>query len=147
TARGDYDRAREVLGEVDGRASGTDAVHVDIEKARALMRLGLIDEAAAALDAATAAIDRLNDVGSLPLLYQTKGELAYQLGRLADARAFFAQASELWVDDLPEAASVEARAYLGFVDHLLGRGGQSVAIVAAALEQAMAMRRVALEGR
>ena len=147
TAMGDYGRARDLLAEIDGRASGTDAVHVDIEQGRALTRLGLFTDAAADLEAAASAVERLHDVGSLPLLYATNGELAYQTGRLPEARALFAQASDLWTDDLPEPASVEARAYLGLMEHVLGRSDRAEALVTSSLDQAVAMRRVSSEAR
>ena len=145
-AMGDYDRARELLLEVETSASGTDAVHVDIEQGRTSTRLGLFAEAAGDLEAAAAGIERLQDVGSLPLLYEARGELALEMGRIADARAQFARASDLWSDDLPESASVEARAYLGFIDFEQRRSGAS-AIVSASLQQALAMERVNLEAR
>ena len=67
--------------------------------------------------------------------------------RLADARAQFARASDLWSDDLPESASVEARAYLGFIDFEQRRSAAASAIVSASLQQALAMERVNLEAR
>ena len=59
------------------------------------------------------------------------GELAYALrpGR-KQARALFETASRLWTDDLPDAASVEARAYLGLLDGLDGRAAGRAAIEA-----------------
>jgi tetratricopeptide (TPR) repeat protein/tRNA A-37 threonylcarbamoyl transferase component Bud32 len=146
-AMGDYDGALELLREVDGRASGRDAVHLDIEQARALTGLGVFEEASAELDAAAAEIERLNDIGSLPLLYAARGELAYQSNRLAEARQSFAEGSQLWSDDLPEPASVEARAYLGLIDHLLGDDVAAERAVTTSLQQAIRMRQVALEAR
>jgi tetratricopeptide (TPR) repeat protein len=146
-AMGDYDRARELLQEIETSASGTDAVHVDIEQGRTLTRLGLFAEAEKDLTAAAEGISRLADVGSLPLLYAAQGELAYETGSVAEARAHFARASALWNDDLPEPASVEGRAHLGFVEFQQRRAPAAAAAVAASLAQAMKMRRINLEAR
>ena len=146
-AMGDYDRARELLEEIETSASGTDAVHVDIEQGRTLTRLGLLGEAAKELTAAADGIARLDDIGSLPLLYEAEGELAYETGRVADARAHFTRASALWTDDLPEPASVEARAHLGFLEFRQRRSAAAAALVTASLAQALQMQRVNLEAR
>jgi tetratricopeptide (TPR) repeat protein len=146
-AMGDYDRARELLQEIEPSASGTDAVHVDIEQGRTATRLGLFDAAATDLEAAAAGIQRLQDVGSLPLLYEAQGELALETGRIADARAQFARASDLWTDNLPEPASVEARAYLSFLDFEQRRSATAFSALSASLQQALTMGRVNLEAR
>ena len=56
----------------------------------------------------------------------------------------FEVASRLWTDELPDAASVEARAYLGFLDGLDGRAAGRTAIEAS-LRQAARMKRPTLE--
>ncbi len=59
-------------------------------------------------------------------------------------RAAFERAARLWTDDLPDAASVEARAYAGFLDDLDGRE-QGRQAVTDAMRQAARMKRPALE--
>jgi tetratricopeptide (TPR) repeat protein/tRNA A-37 threonylcarbamoyl transferase component Bud32 len=146
-AMGDYDRARELLLEIEPSASGTDAVHVDIERGRTHIRLGMFADAASDLEAAAEGIRQFEDVGSLPLLYEAQAELAYETGRLADARSLFARASDLWTGDLPEPASVEARAYVALLESAQRGADGAAALAGASLEQALKMRRVNLEAR
>jgi tetratricopeptide (TPR) repeat protein/tRNA A-37 threonylcarbamoyl transferase component Bud32 len=145
--QGDYVRGRELLDQIEGGASGTDAVHVHIERGRTLTRLGSFAAAAADLMRAAQEIDAIRDVGSLPLLHAAQGELAYESGRDAEAQALFRRAAAAWVDDLPEAASVEARAYAGWLDAAQGRIGPARQAVAGSLAQAQKMRRLDLEAR
>jgi len=72
------------------------------------------------------------------------GELAMTSGRTNEARMPFQDASRLWTGELPDAASVEARAYLGFLDGLDGRAAGRAAIDAS-LRQAAQMQRPVLE--
>ena len=143
----DYVVARQLLLNIDRSVSVHDDIHAQIELARIDTRLGRFEVAREGLAEATEAVQRNGDVGSLPLLHLAQGELAYESGRLEEARTQFVRASELWTDDLPEAASVEARAYVGLLD---GRRGQLVkgrSAAVASLEQARRLRRVALEAR
>ena len=75
------------------------------------------------------------------------GELAYGLGNRSEARIHFRKAAALWTDDLPDAASVEARAYVGLLDALEGQSAQGVMALRSSLEQAHKMGRLALEVR
>jgi len=71
-------------------------------------------------------------------------ELLIELARLRTRLGDFAAAARLWTDDLPDAASVEARAYAGFLDDLDGRE-QGRQAVTDAMRQAARMKRPALE--
>jgi tetratricopeptide (TPR) repeat protein len=95
------------------------------------------------------AADIQQNAGSefLPLLELVLGETAYESGYLKEARAHFAEAAALGTDDLPAAASVEARANLGLMDALEGKWASGVTEVRTALEQARRMGRFALESR
>jgi tetratricopeptide (TPR) repeat protein len=145
--QGDYADAERALLEALPSASGTDRVHARIELARAHTRLGRFAVAEQALMEVAQEIVAVRDDGSWPLLHGARGELAYEAGRRSDARAAFAQAAAFWTDDLPEAPSVEARAYAGLLDAQQGRDARGRAEVVAAVEQARRMRRLALEAR
>ena len=145
--QGDYRRGRELLDQIEDGATGTDAVHVHIERGRMLTRLGSFGDAAADLTRATQELEAIDDVGSLPLLNAAQGELAYESGRVVEARAWFQRAEAAWIDDLPEAASVEARAYRGWIDGLQGKSGPARQAVLSSLDQAQKMRRLDLEAR
>ena len=52
-----------------------------------------------------------------PSVHAALGELAYESGQVRrSARAFRKGQAALWTDDLPDAASVEARCYLAWLD-------------------------------
>jgi hypothetical protein len=53
----------------------------------------------------------------------------------------------LWVDDTPDAASVQARAYLGLLDGLAGKLDTGLATLRQSLDQARRMRRAVIERR
>jgi hypothetical protein len=100
-----------------------------------------------ALAATSGEIEGAGNASLAPLLHEISGELAYESGRLADARTHFTAASALWIDDGPDAASVEARAYLGLLDGLSGRVDRGLNELHESLEQAQKMQRPALELR
>jgi tetratricopeptide (TPR) repeat protein/tRNA A-37 threonylcarbamoyl transferase component Bud32 len=145
--RGNYTDARALLMQAERDASGTDAVHAHIEAGRTHTRLARFAAAAADLERAAKLIEEIQDVGSLPLLHAARGELAYELDRRDEARVHFGRAAAAWTGDLPEAASVEARAYGGWIDTLQGRVAQGRAAVRSSLDQARKMRRLDLEAR
>jgi len=53
----------------------------------------------------------------------------------------------MWTDDLPDPASVEARAYVGLIDALRGRIASGRSAIESSLTQAVKMRQVAIEAR
>jgi predicted negative regulator of RcsB-dependent stress response len=124
----------------EGAAMAADPL---IELGRLRMRLGDFDGAREALEKARASTGaKASDVA--PRLMTTLGELAHFSGRQKDARAAFEMASSLWTGELPDAASVEARAYLGFFDGLDGRAAGR-ATIEASLRQAVRMKRPVME--
>jgi tetratricopeptide (TPR) repeat protein len=143
----DYTRARELILEALPNAPGTDARHARVLLARTLVRLGDPSAATEQLALAESELRTTNDPGLLPLLQLVKGELAYESGRLEEARTRFAESSALWVDDLPDPASVEARAYLGVIDASTGKQASARALLVAALNQATRIRYLALIAR
>jgi tetratricopeptide (TPR) repeat protein len=143
----DYPGARDLLLQVEKRASGLDRVQARSDLARTRARLGDFDAAQTDLTRAFEEIKQIGDVGSLPLFYNARGEVAYEAGDPAEARRHFAQAAALWTDDLPEAASVEARAYLGLLEALQGQPDRGRLSVLSSLQQARRMQRASLEAR
>ena len=144
---GDYAGARTLLTQAVAVASGGDRTHARIRLGETYLGLG--DAAAAQREFAIAEMDLRSgaDAELVPVLEAAMGELAYQSGRPDAARPHFVRAAALWTDGLPDAASVEARAYLGMMDALDGRTDAGVAQVTRALEQATKMARVSLQAR
>jgi tetratricopeptide (TPR) repeat protein len=146
--RGEYEDARSLLETLEQDASGLDRVHVRSELARTRARLGDVVGAHRALDAAAVEMEQIGDVGSRPLLYAARGEVAYESGDLVDAAREFLRSANYWTGlDLPEAASVEARAYAGLIDGIQGRHAAGRVALTASLAQARRMHRRVLEGR
>ena len=143
----DYTAAHELLLQALPNAPGRDARNARILLARILIRLGDLAAAGKQLEAAGDQVRSSDDSGPLPQLRLAAGELAYESGQLSEARERFAEASALWVDDLPDPASVEARAYLGLVDALMGRRASGRALVSAALDQAVHVGYLALTAK
>ena len=91
----DYLGARDMLLQVEQRASGLNRIHARAELARTRARLGDFDAARADLARAVDEIQGIGDVGSLPLLYAARGEVAFESGRLSDARSHFTPSCRL----------------------------------------------------
>ena len=110
-----------------------------IERARVDARMGDVEHAREMLAQARALPEsRAGDM--LPRLHIATAEVAYAAGESRQAYTAFADAARLWVDELPDAASVEARAYTGLLDALAGRAAGRVAIDAS-LAEARRMKR------
>ena len=142
TETGRYVAARARLDEAMAGASAPNA-ELFIERARVDARLGDVEHAREMLAQARALPEsRRGDI--LPRLHVATAEVAYAAGELKQAYAAFADAARLWVDELPDAVSVEARAYTGLLDALAGRAGGRAA-VEASLAEARRMKRPRLE--
>ncbi len=144
----DYAGARDLLVDALGDASGPRSPETRLRLGRTHVYLGDLKAAAVELSTAAREIQQRGESGLVSLLHTAQGELAYQSGDLREARAQFEQASVLWKDDLPDAASVEARAYLGLLDGLAApAAARGRAMLLACLKQANTMGRVPLEAR
>jgi tetratricopeptide (TPR) repeat protein len=144
--RNDYREALSYL-ETVGDEFDQDSLHAWIRLARTYLRLGNSTKARDLLSKAEDDVAKRTETEYRPLLYATLGELEYESGRLGQARTQFSRAAERWTDDLPDPASVEARAYVGLIDALQGRVDQGLALIESSLTQAVRMRQVALEVR
>ena len=143
----DYAGAKKSLLEAFGDGSGPAASEIRLYLARAAIGLRDFAGAREQLDLAARDIEAHGDENLAPLLHETRGELAYAAGNLAEARTHFGAASALWIDDTPDAASVQARAYLGLLDGLAGKIDSSIATLRQTLEQARRMQRAVIERR
>jgi tetratricopeptide (TPR) repeat protein len=143
----DYAAARENLLRALEDGSGKDSVEARILLGLTHVRLGQFDRAQADLSQALRDVQKGGDTGHLPLLDTAMGELAYESGRPRDARIYYGEASALWTDDLPDPASVQARASLGLLDGLAGRPAAARAAILASLEHARRTGPLSLEAR
>jgi tetratricopeptide (TPR) repeat protein len=143
----DYARARELLTTALGDGAGPKSTEVRI-------RLGMVDTRLADTTAAeeqfrraAADLEKGGERVLLSLLHTGLGELAYESGDFSEARTEFARSSAFWVDEGPDAASVEARAFLGLLDGLDGKLRAGEAAVRESIEHAQRMGRIAVEAR
>ena len=131
---GDYLTAQGLLQEALGDGSGRDSADARLYLGLVNVRLGQFDEAQAQLSQASTDVQKLENAEFLAQVKTALGELAYESSRRDEARRYWSEAAALWIDDLPDPASVEARVYLGLLDALEGgrpwKGGR------ASLEQA-----------
>jgi serine/threonine protein kinase/tetratricopeptide (TPR) repeat protein len=141
----DYAASVQLL-ETVGDTFDQQSLHAWIRLARTRTRLGDFTTAQALLRNAEDDVAKRKNTEYLPLLYETRGELDYERNQLADARMQFNRAAVLWTDDLPDPSSVEAKAFIGWIDAQQGRAGGR-ALIEASLAQAAKMRQVALEAR
>jgi len=139
---GQYASAAMLLGEVAGNEGSRFGTAAHIHLARVRARLG--DPAGAETELSRAS-EAGEDNDLAPLFHLTSGEVAYERGQTAAARAAFVRAAAPWTGSLPDAASVEARAWVGFIDGMAGAGAGR-AQIQASLEQAERMERPALAG-
>jgi tetratricopeptide (TPR) repeat protein len=143
--RNDYDAARRSLEDLAVRAAGATGVKARILLAGVLTRLGDFGAASQYLEPILADVERGTLVQFAAMAYGAAGELAVDSGRLRDARQHFEKAASLWTDDLPSAASVEARSYIGLLD---ARTDPAAATkVLASVTHARKIRRLGLEAR
>jgi hypothetical protein len=140
---GHYVQARERIDEALTSEVATRTVELLIERARVDARLGDVDHARGVLAQLSALPEAaVGDV--VPRVRLVTAEVAYAADDMKQARMAYAEAAQLWTDDLPDAASVEARAYVGLIDGLAGKPAGRAA-VEASLAQARRMQRPLIE--
>jgi tetratricopeptide (TPR) repeat protein len=141
--QGDYVGALSVLEAALGGATGRYVTQARIYLGRVHARLGDFTAADADLRRARAEIAASPDAGVLrPQLDLALADLAYQAGRLSEARSFFTAARTASASNPSSETFLESRAYLGLLDALGGRRPQGRAEVRATLEQARAAGKV-----
>jgi tetratricopeptide (TPR) repeat protein len=140
---GHYVDARDRLDEAIAGQMSQKPSELLIERARVDARLGDLEHAREMLARARALPESMGG-DMLPRLYAAVAEVAYAAGDLQQAHAAFADTARLWTDDLPDASSVEARAYAGWFDATAGKpAGRSA--IEASLAEATRMKRPSLE--
>jgi predicted negative regulator of RcsB-dependent stress response len=142
----DYEAARKSLEEAVARTEAT-SLDARIALGTTYVRLGEFELAGKQLDAALADIDAQQSAQFIPAVRFALGELAYESGKTADARAHFDKAAALWTDELPDAASVDARSFLGLLDGLARKDPSALRKLQTSVDQAKLMGRLDLETR
>jgi len=145
--RGDYAAARTLLTQAIAEASGGDQTNARIRLGQTLVRLRDFDGASREFAQAEADLKGGSDAELLPVLETAMGELAYESGQRPVARTHFLKSAALWTDSFPDAASVEARAFLGAIDAMDGRVEPGIAQLRTALDRATKMARLSLQAR
>lgn len=143
--RNDYVGARDLL--LKATQLAPDNVPARIRLGLVLTRLGDFNGAGSSFTQVSGALQARPNRNHTALLHSGMGELAYESGRNDEARTHFAAGSALWTDTLPDAASVEARAFLGLLEALDGRTAIGRTALQSSLDQAKKMGRLALEAR
>jgi tetratricopeptide (TPR) repeat protein len=142
-----YSTARSLLQEVVDSSSGAGRLEARSALGQVLVRMGETEEARRVLESALADLEPEQRFDLAPQVHGALGELAYQTGDLAAARAHFDSAVRLWTDPLPNASSVEALCYRGLVDAVSGRRRSGRADLEKGVARAASTGRIALEAR
>ena len=141
----EYDAARKRLDEAAASEAGRDDPEVALALGRVLVRLGDLDGARGHLTRALTSVEASGYLSLAPLAHTALGELEYESENIREARVHFKKAAGYWVDDLPDAASVEASCHAGLLDTLAGRPGVARTAVERAVQQARTMGRLSVE--
>jgi tetratricopeptide (TPR) repeat protein len=145
--QGRYSEALDTLTQALGAGSDPVEPLALMVRGQILTRLGDFPGADMALTAAADSATRRGENSVLTALEMSRGELAYESGKLAEAGSYFRRAAARWTDSLPDPASVDARAYVGLLDALNGQLVRGTAALTESLEQARKMGHIALEAR
>jgi tetratricopeptide (TPR) repeat protein len=143
----EYEPARTLLEEAAKSDAGQNDLDVAVTLARLDARLGDFDNARERLARALAGIKMSGQNALLPLVYTALGELEYEAGAPERASSYFEKSGDFWIDDLPDAASVEAKCYQGMLDARARNAQAAERVVQNAMAQARNMGRLDLEAR
>jgi tetratricopeptide (TPR) repeat protein len=143
----EYEQARASLRQAADTETGSDRIEAQINLARAHVLLGDFTTANNLVREASIAIADPRNKRLSPVLHVTRGVLAYESGQPTAARQEFRRAASLTTTDLVDEASVEARAYAGWLDARAGRLAAGKTAITSSLDEARRMRRSALEAR
>jgi tetratricopeptide (TPR) repeat protein len=117
----DYVAAESALSRTITERDGPDTPVARIYLGLAQARMGAFDRARRTLEEAEADVRMRGGRELAPLLDMVRGDLEFQAGSATAARAFFRSATENSTGDLASAAVVEARAYLAYLDAMMGQ--------------------------
>jgi tetratricopeptide (TPR) repeat protein len=143
----EYESAKTELEEVLANEPGRTDLEAQVALGRVYTRLGDFDAARRHLDPALAAVRASGYLELAPIAYLSLGELAYMSGAFNEAGTHFLEAETFWTEDLPDAASVEAKCYLGLLDAQSQRSPGARGRLATSVAQANKMGRPYLETR
>ena len=144
---GEYAMARDLIMPVLAVSGGQDAAHARIRLAQANTFMGDFRASDTELLRAANDLEGRSDTGMLSLLHEARGQLAYERGLLGEARTHFARAATLLTDQWPDAAAVEAQAYLALLNAIEGKSETAERMVRRSLEQATRMGRFTLQAK
>jgi hypothetical protein len=140
---GEYIGARQALLEAIGEEIERYSTQARIYLGRVHAHLGDFTTAREDLLRAKAAVDASPAIGLLrPELELAFADIAYQSGRMADARASFEAARRASATNPLSEPALESRAYLGYLDALAGHNARGRDEVEASLDQARKAGRV-----
>jgi tetratricopeptide (TPR) repeat protein len=142
----EYGAARSQLDKLLATDVGREDLETHIALGRVDIRMGDFAAARGHLERALAGLEAVGRIKLAPIAHTSLGELEYESGRLHEARSHFEKSAAFWKDDLVDAASLEARCFLGLLDSLEGKGSRR-GFVEASVEHARRMGRLSLETR
>jgi len=115
---------------------------VQVALGRTYAKLGDLDGARARLQEALTVIQKTGQLALLPPVYLTLGDVENDSPeRQHEAQEYFERAAALWTDDLPDAASVEARCNKGLME-AERNAAAALAMVEASVRHAAMMGRL-----
>jgi tetratricopeptide (TPR) repeat protein len=144
---GDYNAARQSFLQSIKDGTGRLTTEARIRLARTHLRLGDLAAADEALSRAQDDLDKSPNNALRSLISLVQGERALESQQAAAAREYFARAASLWAEDLPQPATIEARAYLGLLIAQSGRVEEGRRHMAASLNAAQKLAHHGLEAR
>ncbi len=145
--RGDYSAAVALFQQALGAEAGSNATDARVYLAQTYLRMHNIQAAQDALSAAARDVDKTADERRRPLLDEALGELAYQTGRLTEARSAFGRAVGSSTFEFVDEPVVLASAYLGVLDARAGKPSAGTAALNRVLMLARAAGRTDLQVR
>jgi tetratricopeptide (TPR) repeat protein len=143
----EYESAKAELEAILASEAGRTDLEAQIGLGRVYTRLGDFDAARRYLDPALAAVEASGYLELAPIAHTSLGELEFVSGALNEARPHFLKAAAFWTEDLPDAASVEAKCFEGLLETKSQGTPRALAMIAAGVAQANAMGRPYLEAR
>jgi tetratricopeptide (TPR) repeat protein len=143
----DYNAARQSLIQTVKDGTGRLTTEARIRLARTHVRLGDLVAADEALSRAQEELDKSPNNALRSLMSLVQGERALESQQPAAARDHFERAASFWTDDLPQPASIEAKAYLGLLVAENGRIEEGHRLLRASLDAAGKLAHHSLEAR
>jgi tetratricopeptide (TPR) repeat protein len=143
----EYEAAKAELEEVLASEAGLKDLDAQVALGRVYTRLGDYDAARRYLEPALAAVEASGYLELAPIAHTSLGELGYVSGAFNEARTHFLKAATFWTEELPDAASVEAKCFQGLLDAQPRHTPGALEMVAAGVAQASKMGRPYLEAR